>query len=222
MIPFSKRENNAGQTILIIAPTGHGKNILLINLIKQHLSNEFILLFSDSAKEAVDNNDVWYDGKIFETAKLKEIMTNLHEKKYIEPIYLIIDDPSMEQKTINYLSQMVRKIRHSKISIIILFQAYTKEISPNIRGNSRLIYFSSTCGRVLLENIYDSLNLHDTKKDFIEGIHKIAEKYRFVFVDKETAEIKHFKPELIKYHYKFDPKRKLKYFNQSDKKNSPK
>ena len=208
--PFTRRKNNDGQTILIIAPSGHGKNILLKNLIKEHLSREYILLFSDSAKIAVDKNDLWYNGPIMETSRLSFIIKDLTSKKYIEPIYIVIDDPSMDQSTIKYLSEISRKIRHTKISIILLFQKYSKDISPDLRHNARLIYFSSKCGRALLESIYDSLNLHETKKSFIERIHKIAERYRFVFVDKETAEIYNFKPELCDYRYKLDTKRKLK------------
>lgn len=222
MIPFSKRENDDGQYILIVAPSGYGKNILLLNLIKEHLPEEYIILVSDSAKMSVNKNNIWYDGPIFETKDLVKLLTSLFDNNYIEPIYVVIDDPTMEHATIKYLSQIVKKLRHTKISVIMLFQQFTTEISPAIRCNARLIYFSSMCGRPLLELIYPPLDLDEKEQEFIKSVHKLKEKYRFIFREKENNIICHFKPELITYRYKFDPKRKLKRANQNDKKNSPK
>jgi hypothetical protein len=211
-VPFDSRPADAGQVVLIIAPSGHGKNILLRALLAEHLHSQYILLVSDSAAEAVDSNDQWYNGPITKTQNLQALMEKLLAARLTEPLVLVIDDPAMDQKTVTYLSNITRRIRHTKITVFILFQKYTREISPDIRHNARLLYFSSKCGRALLETIYDSLTLKETKGDFIAGVQRAAELYRFIFSNKETGELSHFKPSLEKaqtFTYKLNPARKL-------------
>jgi hypothetical protein len=64
----------------------------------------------------------------------------------------------------------------------------------------------------LLETIYDSLVLKETKQDFVVGIQMIAKWYQFIFSNKETVELSHFKPfveEAENFSYNLNPSRKL-------------
>ena len=58
MISFSKLLEDAGQFVLVIAPTGQGKNVLLGQLICENLAHEYIMLVSDITGEAIDGNDL--------------------------------------------------------------------------------------------------------------------------------------------------------------------
>ena len=76
----------------------------------------------------------------------------------------MIDDPAMNRDSIDYLAAIVKRIRHTKITIIMLFQAFTREVSPFIRNNARLMYLATTAGRPLLQLIYDPIPTTHTKK----------------------------------------------------------
>ena len=54
MIPFSKRPKEAGQFVVVIAPTGQGEHVRLRQLICENLAHEYIMLVSDSAGEAIN------------------------------------------------------------------------------------------------------------------------------------------------------------------------
>ena len=103
MIPFSKRPKNAGQFVLIIAPTGQGKNVLFRQLISENLSHERIMLVSDSAGEAIDGNDLWYRGSVRPSSELKPLVEKLLAAKLQNPTVRLIDDPAMNHNTIDYL-----------------------------------------------------------------------------------------------------------------------
>ena len=151
---------------MVIAPTGCGKNVLLRQLIKENLSEKIIYLVSDSAHQAVDNNDLWYRSPVTTSSNLRRLVDGLLNAKLLDPVVVIIDDPNMDRSTIDYLSALVKKIRHTKITIFILFQSFTREISPSIRNNARIIYFAAKSGRPLLELIYDAVPTKHTKKEF--------------------------------------------------------
>ena len=84
--------------------------------------------------------------------------------KLLEPTVLVIDDPAMNRDSIDYLAMIVKRIRHTKITIIMLFQAFTREVNPSIRNNARLMYFATTAGPQLLELIYDAISTIHTKR----------------------------------------------------------
>ena len=80
----------------------------------------------------------------------------------------------------------------------MLFQGFTREVSPSIRNNARLMYFATTAGRPLLELIYDAIPTTHTKKGFIAAVASKVEKYRFVYVNRESGELYYFKPDIAK------------------------
>ena len=82
---------------------------------------------------------------------VKPLVEMLLAAKLLEPTVLVIDDPAMNRDSIDYLAMIVKRIRHTKITIIILFQAFTREVSPSIRNNARRMYFAATAGRPLLK-----------------------------------------------------------------------
>ena len=95
----------------------------------------------------------------------------------------------------------------------MLFQGFTREVSPSIRNNARLMYFATTAGRPLLELIYDAISTTHTKKSLSRQASKV-EKYRFVYVNRESGELAYFKPDLAKaeaFVYVFERKRRLNY-----------
>ena len=97
MIPFSKRPKDAGQFVVVIVPTVQGKNVLLRQLIYENLAHEYIMLVSDTAGEAIDENDLWYRGPVCPTSHLKPFVEMLLAAKHLEPSVLVIDDIAMNR-----------------------------------------------------------------------------------------------------------------------------
>ena len=63
------------------------------------------------------------------TSHLKPLVEKLLAAKFLEPTVLVIDDPAMHRDSIDYLAAIVTRIRHTKITIIMLFQAFIREVS---------------------------------------------------------------------------------------------
>ena len=95
---------------------------------------------------------------------VKPLVEMLLAAKLLEPTVLVIDDPAMNRDSIDYLAMIVKRIRHTKITIIMLFETFTREVSSSIRNTARLMYFATTTGRPLLELIYDAIPTTHTKK----------------------------------------------------------
>ena len=156
------------------------------------------MLVSDTAGELIDGNDLWYRGPVSPTSHSKPLVEKLLAAKHLEPSVLVIDDTAMNRDSIDYLGAIVKHNRHTKITIIMLFQAFTREVSPSIRNNARLMYFATAAGRPLLELIYDAIPTTHTKKEFIVAVSSKVEKYRFVYVNRESGELYYFKPDIAK------------------------
>ena len=100
-------------------------------LASENLSHEYIRLVPDSAAEAVDGNDVWYKAPITPAAKLRPVVGELLDGQLLDPVVLVIVDPAIDKATIDYLAKILKRLCHTKTTVIMLFLTFTREINPS-------------------------------------------------------------------------------------------
>ena len=206
--------------MILLAPSGAGKTVLLSNLILNIYRDAFerIFVFSPSvdldhvwkavkkyqedhmkAKES-DKEKLYYDH--YDPEELEKIISTQNKvvkhlkaggKKKLFSILIVIDDFADEPaftRQSKLLHSLFTRGRHNSISTIVSTQKFAS-IHPTIRVNATALIVYRLRNAKELESFVDEVSGLITKKDLIE-IYKqaTAEEYSFLYVNLVAKTIK--------------------------------
>ena len=195
--PLPDFSDRANFIMLIIAPTGSGKSVLISNLIRRIYYHQFnkIYFCSSNVNDEGEVYDRAYDSIKFEPERVfddindeianyikLDIENDDHFSKKDFRALLVIDDliTSVQNKRHKDLIKFILKSRHLKCSILLVSHKFNM-IPTVIRNNATDIIMFRTKSKQELQTIYDNVIDLDEDKwvEFYE--YATAEKHKFLY-----------------------------------------